>query len=151
MRTAFPLILGLLLTASPAAAQVERYELGQRLKRFEAEWEEQTDPAARKRALAIVSKASTQFLSFQLGEAARTLDEAWFALRSADPPSDAERWLAALCVVPRGGWSIPRRKNSGSRSGRSTRSGRVRRRGGGAGSHRLRAASRSRFRSASSR
>jgi predicted esterase len=100
MRTAFLVIVALLLTATSAAAQVERYELGRRLKRFEAAWEEQTDPAARKRAAAIVSKASAQFLSFRLGEAARTLDEAWFALRSADPPSDAERWLAALCVIP---------------------------------------------------
>jgi hypothetical protein len=100
MRTTLPLILGLLLSAGPAAAQVERYELGRRLKRFEAAWEQQTDPAARKRAAAIVSKVSSQFLSFRLGEAARTLDEAWFTLRSADPPSDAERWLAALCVIP---------------------------------------------------
>lgn len=100
MRTALPLIAGLLLWANVATAQVERYELGRRMKRFEAGWEVQTDPAARKRALAIVSKASPQFLSFQLGEAARTLDEARFALRSADPPSDAERWAAAVYADP---------------------------------------------------
>jgi predicted esterase len=100
MRTALALTLGLLLSASAAPAQVERYELGQRLKRFEDAWEEQTDPAARKRALAVVEKASTQFLSFQFGEAARTLDEAYFTLRSADPPPDAERWLASLGAVP---------------------------------------------------
>jgi len=86
--------------AATAPAQAERYELGQRLKSFEAEWAKQTDPAARKRALSVVAKASTQFLTFRLGEAARTLDEARFALRSADPPTDAERWVAALAAVP---------------------------------------------------
>jgi predicted esterase len=100
MRTAVPLLFVLFLTANAATAQVERYELGRRLKRFEAAWEEQTDPAARKRALAVVSKASPQFLAFQLAESARTLDEARFALRSAEPPSDAERWAAAVYLAP---------------------------------------------------
>jgi predicted esterase len=83
-----------------AVAQPERYELGQRLKRFEQAWEEQRDPAARKRALAIVKKASGQFLSLQLGEAGRSLDEARLALTPDVKSGPSERWMEALCVVP---------------------------------------------------
>ena len=43
-------ILFVFALAGPAAAQAERYELGQRLKAFEKAWDKQTDPAARKRA-----------------------------------------------------------------------------------------------------
>ncbi len=90
----------LLLLPAAGFAQAERYELGRRLKRFEAEWEKQTDPAARKRALAILPKASTQFLSLNLTEAARTVDDAYWALKAADPPAAGVRWLDALCVAP---------------------------------------------------
>jgi predicted esterase len=101
MRTSSWLVLLLLpLLSSTAAAQPKRYELGQRLKRFESAWEQQTDPAARQRALAILPGVSSQFLSLQLGEAGRTLDEARFALTSADPPSADVRWLEALYAVP---------------------------------------------------
>lgn len=88
------------LAAGRAVAQPERYELGQRLKRFEQAWEETKDPAARKRALAIVKKASGQFLSLQLGEAGQTLDEARWALLG-QTPTDAERFLEGLYVVPK--------------------------------------------------
>ena len=81
-------------------AQVERYELGRRVKRFEAEWERVTDQAARKRALAILPKMSTQFLSLNLPEAARTADDAYWALKSAEPPAAGVRWLDSLCVAP---------------------------------------------------
>lgn len=87
------------LAAGRAVAQPERYELGQRLKRFEQAWEETKDPAARKRALAIVKKASGQFLSLQLGEAGRTLDEARWALQGRTP-TDTERWLESLYTAP---------------------------------------------------
>ena len=80
-------------------AQDQRYELGRRLKLFEAEWERQPDPKARERALEILPAATKQFLTLQLSAAARTLDDARFALRSATPPTPAERWLAALAVV----------------------------------------------------
>ena len=93
-------LLVLLLTPAAGFGQVERYELGRRLKRFEAEWEKVTDPAARKRALAIIPKASTQFLSLNLPEAARTVDDAYWALKSAEPPAAGVRWLESLCLVP---------------------------------------------------
>ncbi len=100
MRTA--LLAALLTLAIPpvATAQVERYEVGRRMKAFEAAWETTTDAARKKRALAIVSDATTQFLTFRLGDAARTLDEARFALMSDDPPAAGERWLRSLCAVP---------------------------------------------------
>lgn len=95
------LVLAVVLAPSALApAQVERYELGRRLKRFEAEWEKQPDPAARKRALAILPKASTMFHGLRLGEAARAIDDAYWALKSADPPAAGVRWLDSLCVVP---------------------------------------------------
>jgi predicted esterase len=103
MRTAVLLLLALPLAAilaGPAAAQAERYELGRRLKEFEREWEEQTDPAARKRALAILPGASTRFLSLQPGEAGRALDAATHALGHGAPPTAAQEWAAALCAIP---------------------------------------------------
>lgn len=85
-----------------AVAQPERYELGQRLKAFEAAWDKQPDAAARKRAVAGVGKVTTQFFSFQFGEAGRTLDDARFTLESDKPPSDAVKWATALYPdVPR--------------------------------------------------
>lgn len=93
-------LLAVLLLPAVGPAQVERYELGRRLKRFEAEWERQTDPAARKRALAILPKASTQFLSLNLTAAARTVDDAYWALKAAEPPAAGVRWLDALCLAP---------------------------------------------------
>ncbi len=89
-------VLFLLTVATPVLAQPERYELGQRLKAFEAAWDAHTDSAARKRAVAAVDKVTQQFLSFRLGEAGRTLDEARFALESDKPPSDDLKWATSL-------------------------------------------------------
>jgi predicted esterase len=97
-RTAILALAVVVAATRPASAQVERYELGQRLKRFEADWEK-TDEAGRKRALKVLQPLTRQYLTFQFAEAGRTLDEARFALR-AEKPTDAERWLASLAVVP---------------------------------------------------
>ena len=98
MRNVIVVLAVAALAGRPATAQVERYELGQRLKRFEADWET-ADEAGRARALVAIRPLTRQYLTFQLGAAARTLDEARFALR-AKPPTDAERWFAALAVRP---------------------------------------------------
>lgn len=95
----------LLLVASPAAAQhagsaADRYELGRRLKAFEAAWEKYDDPAGRKRALAILPQVTGQFFTNQLGEAGRTLDLAAFALQSDAAPSAARQWGWSLVAVP---------------------------------------------------
>jgi predicted esterase len=89
-----------------AFGQSERYELGRRLRLFEAEWERQTDPAARKRALVMLPKVTEQFFSFRLGEAGRTLDEARFALfekltgPGIEKVPPVNRWMASLSPIP---------------------------------------------------
>lgn len=100
MRIIVPAIVLVFAGPGSATAQVERYEVGRRMKEFEAAWETTTDAARKKRALAIVADATTQFLTFRLGDAARTLDDARFALLSADPPAAGVRWLHSLCAVP---------------------------------------------------
>jgi predicted esterase len=89
-----------LLAPSAAAAQSERYELGRRLKAFEAAWEKHEGEAARARALADLPKLTTQFFSLQFGEAARTLDLATAALASDAPPSAGRQWVWSLSAVP---------------------------------------------------
>ncbi len=99
MRTAWLLIAGVTMAARPAAAQPERSALAERLRAFEEAWEKQTEPAARKRALAVLPKATTQFLTLQLGEAGRTLDLARSALASDVTPSAGRQWVASLTAV----------------------------------------------------
>ena len=98
-RTAIFVLIGC-VAGRDAGAQAERYELGQRLKRFEQAWET-ADEAGRARALAVVKPVSRQFLTFQLTAAGKTLDDARFALRP-DPVTDEERWAAAVAVRPLG-------------------------------------------------
>ena len=98
MRTYTACVIGLtLLTVTlPALAQDkpanDRHELAARLRTFEAEWEI-ADGAGRKRALAILPKASTQFLGLNLKESGRTLDLARYALTHKEEPSAA--WVRA--------------------------------------------------------
>lgn len=98
-----------LLTASGAGAQprpdpadlpAARYELGARLKRFEAAWEKHEGAAGRARALPLVEKITPQFFSFQFGEAGRNLDRATFALATDDAPGSARQWAWGLHAVP---------------------------------------------------
>jgi predicted esterase len=90
----------LLFLALPAAAQGERYELGRRLKAFEAAWEKREAPAARDRALALLPKLTTQFFALQLGEAGRTLDHATHALYTDIGPSAGRQWVWSLSAYP---------------------------------------------------
>ncbi|MBP3960667.1 hypothetical protein J8F10_36040 [Gemmata sp. G18] len=86
----------------PKAAEVlaQRYELGQRLKRFEQEWERHENPAARKRALAHIQKLTEQFFAFRFGDAGHALDLAGFALTSDEGPSATRQWAWSLYAVP---------------------------------------------------
>ncbi|MGL6096318.1 MAG: hypothetical protein ACRC7O_11045 [Fimbriiglobus sp.] len=94
------LVLFVLLTTSALGfGQTERYELGHRLRAFEATWET-TDVAGRDRGLTAIRPVTKQFLTFQLTAAARTLDAARVALTSADPPSDARLAVDSLGVAP---------------------------------------------------
>jgi predicted esterase len=88
------------LFACRAEAQPERYELGSRLKAFEAAWEKYDRPAARERALANFPKVTKQFLASQFGEAGRTLDLAAYALTTDIFPSTGRQWVWSLYAVP---------------------------------------------------
>jgi len=89
-------LLTVLVLATAAIAQSERYELGARLKQFEAAWDEVPENTARQRALKVLPDVTMQFFSLQFGKAGKTLDEARFALKSETAPSDAVRWATAL-------------------------------------------------------
>lgn len=82
-----------------ANAQAERYELGRRLKRFEEAWEKQPDPAARKRAAAILPDITPMFFSLRFGDAGKTLDRARHLLAGAEPSPETQ-WLESLYAVP---------------------------------------------------
>jgi predicted esterase len=84
----------------PAELPALRYELGQRLKRFEAAWEKQPKPEPRKHALGHVAKLTQQFFAFQFGEAARSLDRATYALVTEDEPGTSRQWAWSLYAVP---------------------------------------------------
>ncbi|MDB5311356.1 MAG: alpha/beta hydrolase [Gemmataceae bacterium] len=85
----------------PAAADltVSRYELGRRLKAFEAEWETAAE-APRERTAAKLVDVHPQVLSLRLAEAGRTLDLATHALGSDSPPGPSSRWAASLYPAP---------------------------------------------------
>lgn len=91
--------LAVAITTGTAAAQPERYELGRRMKLFEAAWNNVADPAGRKRALADLPQATQQFFSFRFGEAGRTLDLAAHALRAEAPPGVTSQWVTSLYPV----------------------------------------------------
>lgn len=76
--------------------QVERYELGKRLQRFERAWQG-ADAEARAKSMDPMQAAVRRFFSLQMRSAASKLDEAWFAVRGA-PPSEFERTGAAYQV-----------------------------------------------------
>lgn len=99
MRT-LPCLLLVLVLAPSAAGQAERYELGQRLKRFEAAWEKQPDAEARKRAVALLPDITPMFFSLRFGDAGRTLDRARWLLAGKEEPPAAEQWLESLYAVP---------------------------------------------------
>jgi predicted esterase len=97
----------LLASITPqASAQTQRLELGRRLKRFEIAWE-QASPKQRSESIKPLKQAVNSFFSLQLSQAGQQLDNAWFAVRSTDPPSQTEKTAIAhslsalpLCAVP---------------------------------------------------
>ncbi|MFO0943875.1 MAG: hypothetical protein U0930_24325 [Pirellulales bacterium] len=85
--------LAVLLVSGNCLAQMERYELGKRLRRFEQAWqlaiEEQRKPSG-----AIMQEAVRNFFSLNLLGAAQKLDDAYFAVN--DQP--ATSWLRAVAT-----------------------------------------------------
>ncbi len=89
--------LWLILAVWPSATgwtQQERYELGKRLRRMEIAWQ-QADSAGRAAAVKPMQKAVESFFRFQLGQATKHLDEAYFASLSTSKISDFQRLVIA--------------------------------------------------------
>ncbi|MDX1925717.1 MAG: alpha/beta fold hydrolase [Pirellulaceae bacterium] len=80
-----------LAASSIGQAQEERYELGKRLRRFELAWQV-ADRDGRVRCVAPMQEAVQSFFGLRLSAAAKELDQAFFVVRSAAPPSDFERY-----------------------------------------------------------
>jgi predicted esterase len=93
-------IAWLLAGANIGIAQSERFELGRRLRHFEAAWEKYDTDSTRQRAQSRLRPLTNLFFSGRLAEAARTLDRATFALQSAREPSAGQQWAAALKITP---------------------------------------------------
>ena len=100
MNRSLSLAVGCLLSLASvrAAAQADRFEIGQRLRAFESAWDKQQDPAARQRALNAVQGVVMRFFEGRFTEAARTLTGAQDALRSAAEPSADMRWAQSLAL-----------------------------------------------------
>jgi pimeloyl-ACP methyl ester carboxylesterase len=100
MPRSLPLALCCLLSLAPAraAAQADRFEIGQRLRAFESAWDRQQDPAARRRALDAVQGVVMRLFENRSAEAARLLTGAQNALYSADEPPAYVRWAQSLAL-----------------------------------------------------
>lgn len=83
-----------------ALAQVERHELGRRLRAFEDAFEAQADPAARKRAMAPMNRAVQGFFAGKIGLVGQSIDQARHALHSEATPAVEVQWADSLWVKP---------------------------------------------------
>jgi hypothetical protein len=99
MKTIVILAASFAVAARQCPAQEARFESGQRVRAFEIAWEQQTDATARARAVPFLNTAVTYFFSFKLDEAARSLDQARFAMQPAPPPATTI-WATALSLKP---------------------------------------------------
>src|SRR6266545_6453267 len=97
-RVLLPTLVALVLLPSAARAQAERFEVGQRLRAFEAAWEDQRDESARKRALGPLVEVTPLFFKGRSDEVARVLDRARHALRSEQPAPPEVQWAESLAV-----------------------------------------------------
>ena len=97
-RSLILVLLGLSLGWSPAAAQGHRFEVGRRLQPFERLFAAAT-PESRRAALPAFKDATAAYFTFRLGEVARQVDRARFALQDRKP-SAAERLAASLRLEP---------------------------------------------------
>lgn len=87
--------------ASPISAQSIRFDLGQRLRRLEAQFEKDLSEPARRRVLNPMNQAVRNFFAGQLTDAARGLDQAWVQLLPADQRAIAG-WVSTLQIIPEG-------------------------------------------------
>lgn len=96
-------VLGLLcffVSSALLSAQATRYELGRRLRVFEAEWEKTPGEESRRGTVTPLNQAVTAFFTFRLGDAGRAIDQARFSLDAKAQPSPARRWAESLALFP---------------------------------------------------
>jgi pimeloyl-ACP methyl ester carboxylesterase len=93
-------LLAVVAGPSVATAQLERYELGVRLRAFEQAFDDPGAQARRARAVPALQHAIRAMLAGQTFEAASALDDARWALRGDAVPTAAERFAALLAVIP---------------------------------------------------
>ncbi len=95
----FFLSLSLTITApSDLEAQTDRYELGRRVKRYEIAWQI-ADAQSRARSTASMQKAVSSFFALKFKSAARAIDEAHHQVKSKQPLSDLDHWLASRQII----------------------------------------------------
>lgn len=87
----------LILLPTQLHAQVDRYDLGRRLRAMELAWETAT-PENRANALTPLKKAVTYFFSNRNAEAAEVLDQSRFRLEGRNDLTSAERWANSLIL-----------------------------------------------------
>jgi predicted esterase len=96
---------GLLLVTSCftgiASAQVERYELGKRVERFEIAWQSAT-PESRARSVKPIAAAVQSFFALQLNKAGELIDQGFLEVTEVSSPTDFQRWALSqyLSVDP---------------------------------------------------
>ncbi len=79
---------------SVATAQVERYELGKRVQRFETAWQS-ADAPSRARCVKPISAAVQSFFALQLNKAGELIDQAFCEVGGFSMPSDFRKWALA--------------------------------------------------------
>ncbi len=90
------LLAGCLLAPSIASGQIQRYELGKRLQRFELAWQE-ADEENRAASAIPMSDAVRCFFGGQFTEAAKQLDTAWHTVRGVEPDAFERNAIALGC------------------------------------------------------
>lgn len=86
------ILLLVTFATTTCSGQVARYELGNRLRRFELAWES-ADASVRVLSTGSMEKAVGAFFSLRLDRAAQHLDDAWLVTQQEHPTNDITRWL----------------------------------------------------------
>ena len=107
---AAPVLLPLLLlpalaspppaTDAPSIERPSRLALGRLLQECDDAWLTCDDPAAKARAVPLLSSANTKWMRGEITETARDLARALGALRRPEGPTAAELWAGSLSVMP---------------------------------------------------
>lgn len=94
-------LLSTLILSGPLAAQIDRYELGARLKRVELAWQA-ADSTKRAAAAGPMDEAVKSFFGLQLRTAAARLDKSYLVIQGEEKPSELTRFSISrrLAVLP---------------------------------------------------